>query len=49
MNNKEEKNIYEIDNQKYTVIVRTIQNSKSLDSLYEAFSKYAFNKLSTKI
>lgn len=49
MSNKEEKKIYEMNNQKYTVIIRTIENSKSLDSLYEAFSKYAFNKLSTKI
>lgn len=49
MNNKEEKKIYEMDNQKYTVIVRTIENSKSIDNLYEAFSKYAFNKLTTKI
>lgn len=46
MNKKEEKEVYDIDNKKYTVITRTIENAKSLDKLYEAFSKYALKKLS---
>lgn len=46
MNKKEEKEVYDIDNKKYTVIARTIENAESLDKLYEAFSKYALKKLS---
>lgn len=49
MDKKEEKEIYEIDNQKYTVTTRTIENAKSLDNLYKAFSKYALNKLNATI
>ena len=43
---KEEKEVYDIDNKKYTIIARTIENAKSIDTLYEAFSKYALKKLS---
>lgn len=46
MNIKEEKEVYDIDNKKYTVITRTIDDAQSLDKLYEAFSKYALKKLS---
>ena len=46
MKNKEEKEIIEVDNQKYVVTTRVIENAKSIDILYEAFSKYALNKLS---
>lgn len=46
MKNQEEKEVYDIDNKKYTVIARTIENAESLDKLYEAFSKYALKKLS---
>lgn len=49
MQKKEEKEIYEIDNHKYTVTARTIENAKSLRNLYEAFSKYALKKLNTTI
>lgn len=49
MEKKEEKEIYEIDNHKYTVTARTIENAKSLSNLYEAFSKYALKKLNTTI
>lgn len=49
MKKNEEKEIYEIDNQKYTVITRTIENAESINNLYIALSKYAIKKLSTKI
>ncbi len=49
MEKKEEKEIYEIDNHKYTVTTRTIENAKSLNNLYEAFSKYALKKLNAII
>ena len=45
MNNNEE--IYQIDNHKYIVTTRIIENAKSLDKLYEAFSRYALRKLNT--
>lgn len=46
---KEEKEVYEIDNKKYTVITRTIENAESLNNLYKAFSKYALKKLTTNV
>ena len=45
MNNNEE--IYQIDDHKYIVTTRIIENAKSLDKLYEAFSRYALRKLNT--
>ncbi|MBQ3409631.1 MAG: hypothetical protein IJH12_10570 [Clostridia bacterium] len=45
----EERETYEVDNHKYTVITRTIENKQSLDNLYKAFSKYALKKLNSKI
>ena len=47
MRNLEEKEVYEIDNKKYKVITRTIENAEGLNNLYKAFSKYAIKKLST--
>ena len=44
---QEEKQTYEIGGKKYIVITRTIENAKSLDKLYEAFSRYALRKLNT--
>ena len=46
MEKKEEKEIYCIDNKRYTVMARIIENAESIDKLYEAFSKYALKKLS---
>lgn len=48
MSNQEEKEIYKIDNQNYTVITRKIENAESLNNLYTVFSKYAIKKLSIK-
>ncbi len=48
MNDQEEKEVYEIDNQSYTVITKKIENAESLNNLYTAFSKYAIKKLSIK-
>ena len=45
MEKKEEKEKYEINNHKYIVTARTIENAKSLNNLYEAFSKYALKRL----
>ena len=49
MEKKKEKEIYEIDNHKYIVTARTIENAKSLSNLYEAFSKYALKRLNATI
>lgn len=49
MQNKEEKEIYEIDNHKYIVTARIIENAKSLSDVYEAFSKYALKRLNATI
>lgn len=47
--NKEEKEIYEIDNRKYIVTTKVIENAQSLNNLYIAVSKYALRKLNTTI
>ena len=44
-----QKEIYEIDGKKYTVITRVIENPQSMNNLYEAFSKYAIRKLKMKV
>ena len=49
MGNQEEKEIYEIDGKKYTVITRVIENAQSMNNLYEAFSQYAIRKLNMKV
>ena len=49
MKEKEEKEIYEIDNHKYIVTTKVIENAQSLNSLYDAFSKYALRKLNATI
>lgn len=49
MENQEEKEIYEIDGKKYTVITKVIENAQSMNNLYQAFSKYAIRKLNAKM
>ena len=49
MKDKEEKEVYEIDNRKYIVTTRVVENAQGLNNLYEAFSKYAIRKLNTTI
>ena len=49
MAEKEVKEIYEIDNHKYIVTSKVIDNAKSLNALYDAFSKYALKRLNTTI
>lgn len=49
MKDKEEKEIYEIDNHKYQVTTKVIENAQSLNNLYKAFSKYALRKLNMGI
>lgn len=49
MKDKEEKEVYEIDNHKYIVTTRVIENAQSINNLYDAFSKYALRKLNTTI
>lgn len=46
---QEDKETYQIDNREYTVITRTIENAKSIEQLYQAFSKYAIRKLNMKV
>lgn len=49
MIDKEQKEIYEVDNQKYIVTTKVIEKAKSLDCLYKAFCGYALRKLNVKI
>ena len=49
MKDKEEKEIYEIDNRKYIVTTKVIENAQGLNNLYEAFSKYALKRLNITI
>ena len=44
-NQKEKVEIFEIENKKYTVITRCIENSQDIDKLYDIFCKYAITKL----
>ena len=37
--------IYEIDNKKYTVLTRCINNPNNIDKLYDLLCKYAVSKL----
>ena len=47
MEDNEKREVYQIDNHKYIVTTTIIENAKSLDKLYEAFSRYALKKLNT--
>lgn len=49
MKSVEEREIYEIDNHKYIVTTKVIENAESINSLYKAFSKYALRKLNAII
>ena len=44
---KKEENttIYEIDNKKYTVITRCVENVQSIDNLYNVICKYAVSQI----
>ena len=44
-NQKEQVEVFEIENKKYTVITRCIENSQNTDKLYNIFCKYAISKL----
>lgn len=37
--------IYEIDNRKYKVITRSIENSQSTEKIYDVLCKFAISKL----
>lgn len=37
--------IYEIENKKYTVITKSIENIQNIDNLYEVICKYVISKL----
>ncbi len=36
---------YEIDNKKYTVITRCVENAQSIDKLYDIICKYAISQM----
>ncbi len=46
-NNETRQNIttYEINNKKYTIITRCIENVQNTDKLYEAICKYAISQI----
>lgn len=48
MKEREETEVYVIDNKKYIVKSRIIENAEKLDNLYIAFSRYAIEKLKEK-
>lgn len=41
--------IYEIDNKKYTVITKSVENSQNIDKLYNILCNFAISKLSNDI
>ena len=42
---KENVEIYEIDNKKYTVITRTMENCENIEGLYNIICKFVVSKL----
>lgn len=38
--------IYEINNKKYTVVTRCVENSQSAEKIYDILCKFAISKLS---
>ena len=45
--NKEKENttIYEIDNKKYTVITKCVENVQNVNKLYDVICKYAISQI----
>lgn len=41
--------IYEIENKKYRVITKCIENTQSVDKLYNILCKFAVNKLNSNV
>ena len=41
----EEKQIVEVDNKKYTVITRCVEDVQSIDNLYNVICKYAVSQI----
>lgn len=46
---KERKEVYEIDNKKYTVISKCGENPNSIDMLYNVLCKVVISKLNSNI
>ena len=43
---KEQKVVtYEINNKKYTVVTRTIENAQNIDQLYDVICKYVISQI----
>ena len=40
--------VYEIDNKKYTVISKSIENTENIEKLYNVLCKFAISKLNEK-
>lgn len=49
MKDKEEKEVYEINNHKYIVTTKVVENAQGLNNLYEALSKYTLKRLNVTI
>ena len=46
---KERVKIYEIDDKKYTVISKCVDNTKSIDNLYSVLCRFAMSKLDANV
>ncbi len=42
---RQDEKTYEIDNKKYTVITRCIENVQNMDKLYDVICKYAISEI----
>ena len=41
--------VYEIDNKKYTVISKCVENPNNIDRLYDVLCKFAISKLNSSV
>ena len=46
---KERIEVYEIDNKKYTVISKCVENPNNIDRLYDVLCKFAISKLNASV
>ena len=47
--NRQNVTTYEIDNKKYTVITKCIENAQNIDKLYDVICRYIVSKLNWNI
>ena len=47
--NRQNVTTYQIDNKRYTVITRTIDNAQNIDKLYDVICKYIISQINWKL